>query len=401
MKCLFLSDGLLYPLSRADHSVFITKNTFFQFVDELANHFNRLTLFAPVAALPFELERSTGLFELRPSGTLQIAPAGDFASVNDYYRRFIKIWLSNRSALQRLVSEHDVMILRLPSMNAVWLQSLIIRCGIPYATYVVGNQAAIVREGGKYKGLKQLAAEGVACLHKRLSDRLVSNAKVSFFLGAELSDQFSPDATSKEQFLTSLVRDSDIVPRKPRATGECDKKTLLFVGRMAHEKGLEYLLPAVRLLVNKKIPVELLVVGDGSERNAIERQIQLLEIGNNVRLLGFVKFGSALNKLYERAQVFVLPSLSEGIPKVILEAMAKGVPVVATDVGGIPAVVRHEDNGLLVPPHDARALAAAIESVLLETGLADRLRKQGYQFVGEHTLERQAEKLSVKIKRMM
>ena len=93
------------------------------------------------------------------------------------------------------------------------------------------------------------------------------------------------------------------------------------------------------------------------------------------------------------ADVFVLPSLSEGIPRVILEAWALGVPVVATKVGGIPYLIRNGENGILVPPCSPDALSKAIEKIIDNKTLRKKLIKGGYHSVKEYTIERQIHKL--------
>lgn len=141
-------------------------------------------------------------------------------------------------------------------------------------------------------------------------------------------------------------------------------KVVLIVGRLSREKDHLTLLYAIRGL-----PVHLLIVGEGPERGKIERAIRTLGL-QNVTLTGQVV---SAEPHYALADIAVLSSLSEGSPNALLEAMAAGVAVVATSVGGIPEMVAHEESALLVQPGNREQMRAAIERLLCEDGLAPRL----------------------------
>ena len=144
-------------------------------------------------------------------------------------------------------------------------------------------------------------------------------------------------------------------------------KVILTVGRMSREKAHDDLISAFSLL-RTALPgtdLKLLVVGDGPERTRLEA----LSV-DGVRFAGQLR---DVAPYYAIADLLALPSLVEGSPNVLLEAMAAAVPVVATEVGGIPEIVRHEESALLVPPRDPAALARAMERVLTDESLASKL----------------------------
>lgn len=134
------------------------------------------------------------------------------------------------------------------------------------------------------------------------------------------------------------------------------RKIVLTVGRLEREKNFELLLNAFALL--RSLDLGLVVVGDGSLRSNLEREARRLGVAGRVRFLGHV---DPVNPFLHIADVFAMSSDIEGLPLVMLEAMAAGTPLVLTEVGGIPDVVEHEKTALLVPPGDAPALAAAIQ----------------------------------------
>ena len=145
-------------------------------------------------------------------------------------------------------------------------------------------------------------------------------------------------------------------------------------------KGIRYFLDAAISLTKKFPDARFLVVGDGDNRKELEDQACRLGLGQRVVFTGFQ---SDIPELLREAAVSVLPSLSEGLSNTLLESMAAGVPTVATSVGGNPEVVEHGVSGLLVPPRDAAALAAAMGHLLGDIDFAARLGQAGRRRVAE------------------
>jgi len=142
--------------------------------------------------------------------------------------------------------------------------------------------------------------------------------------------------------------------------------TIGAVGRLDPVKDHVSLLRAFAPLARGGWPLRLIIVGDGPMRCEIESEISALRIGENVQLLGERQEVSQVLKAFD---VFTLTSIAEGISNTILEAMASGLPVVATRVGGNPELVEHGVNGQLVKARDVAGMAAAFESYLLEPTL--------------------------------
>jgi glycosyltransferase involved in cell wall biosynthesis len=155
---------------------------------------------------------------------------------------------------------------------------------------------------------------------------------------------------------------------------------LLFVGRLRIRKGVEVLLEALRELRRKVPGAVLRIAGDGEHRAALERAAA--ELGPAVAFLG-TRDASQVRTLLRGAAALVVPSIYEGMPLVVLEAMEAGVPVVASAVSGIPEVVVDGETGWLVPPEDPEALARALEAVLTDPDEARRRGEAGRRRVAE------------------
>ena len=137
---------------------------------------------------------------------------------------------------------------------------------------------------------------------------------------------------------------------------------LVFVGRLDREKGLYETLQALRLAHELGVDARLTIAGEGPEEARLKRYAQALGIASRVSFAGGV-FGADKVDLFAQAEVFILPSYSEGLPYALLEAMAAGIPVIATPVGAIPDVISHGTHGFLVPVRDGRSIAEAIAAL--------------------------------------
>lgn len=163
----------------------------------------------------------------------------------------------------------------------------------------------------------------------------------------------------------------------PRRAVQMDKRIILFTGFLIKRKGLRYLLDALALLPPSIPTFRLVVVGEGPEEGALHEQVTALGLDDCVEFVGFQP-QAAVSAWMRQARVFVLPSLEEGQGVVLLEALASGTPVVASDVGGIGDVVAPE-VGYLVPPADPIALAGALEEVLTQDAGWQQLSQQARQ----------------------
>jgi glycosyltransferase involved in cell wall biosynthesis len=153
-----------------------------------------------------------------------------------------------------------------------------------------------------------------------------------------------------------------------------DLPVVLTIGRLSAEKGHRYLISAADILKRERpdFDFKILIVGEGHERHRLKRQVEELGLRSTVQFAGHQHNPISY---YALAKAFVLPSLSEGSPNVLLEAMMAGTPAIATGVGGVPEMVQDEYSALVVKPGDAAALAQAIERVLKDSALAYRLRE--------------------------
>lgn len=179
------------------------------------------------------------------------------------------------------------------------------------------------------------------------------------------------------------VRHNSVRPKLQAAAGDVqslrtrlgiasDERIVLTVGRLSQEKAQIDLVAAYQRLraTNPDISSKLIIVGDGPERRRLEAAADADGIRERVIFTGQI---GEVQLFYAAADVFVLPSHSEGSPNVLLEAMAANLPIVATAVGGVPEIVENNETALLVPVNDPDAMAAALVRILSDQNLAERL----------------------------
>jgi len=207
----------------------------------------------------------------------------------------------------------------------------------------------------------------VVALTRRLSDKATKKgARRVVLIPNGVDPRLIPDVPNSER------------ERIRNELGLGSGKIVLYVGRLHKIKRIDDLIRAMSEMRKRYPNVRLVVVGDGEERPRLKRLCQELGLANHVVFTGSVPL-SRVYLLMKLADAFVLPSLMEGNPRVLIEAMHCGLPIVGTDVIGINDLIEDGRNGLLAEPCDPRALAEAIELVLEDSGLARRLAENARQ----------------------
>jgi glycosyltransferase involved in cell wall biosynthesis len=165
----------------------------------------------------------------------------------------------------------------------------------------------------------------------------------------------------------------------PSARPRTPRPLILGVGRLVEKKGFQILIDALAILRDRGRGFRCLIVGEGPERSNLEARILANGLERDVRMLGAVSFSRLRQRYYNRARVLSLPCMvaadgdRDGIPTVLLEAMALGVPVVTTRVSGIPEAMDDDVEGLLAEPGNAKEIADRIDAVLADSSFADRI----------------------------
>jgi glycosyltransferase involved in cell wall biosynthesis len=180
----------------------------------------------------------------------------------------------------------------------------------------------------------------------------------------------------------------------PRLGDWSGEVRLLTVGRIEPEKNPLLLIQALaRLQKGATGDYRLIWAGEGRLAGRVLDAAEAAGVGDRVELRGFVPFGPDLLELYRDAHAFVHVALTEGAPQVIYEAMGSGLPIVATDVGGVRGALGNGDAGLLVPPHNVEELVAAVERLRADPRLRESLASRALELAGDATIESEASRV--------
>jgi glycosyltransferase involved in cell wall biosynthesis len=231
-----------------------------------------------------------------------------------------------------------------------------------------------------------LAADALEAAFRALARRLPV-----VVVGGDLAARYASSARLLE-LMVSLVAEADVVAESEAlARVESPVCRLLSVGRLDREKNPILLIETLAALRSTGQDWRLTIVGEGPLRARLQARAEELGLDGAVELRGYVPIDGELPSLYRSADAFLHISWTEGVPQVLFEAFAAGLPVVATDVGGVARAVA--DAALLIGPGDADAAAGALQRLAEEPPLRRRLVKDGLARVREHTLEAETHRL--------
>jgi glycosyltransferase involved in cell wall biosynthesis len=224
--------------------------------------------------------------------------------------------------------------------------------------------------------------------------RAVARRAQAVVTGPGIARRYGGEDDHVLAMIESVVR-ADDVAQAPRNLDWSGPVELLTVGRLDAEKNPLLLVDSfARLVREDPRGWKLTWVGGGPMEQAIRLRAAELGVEASIDLVGWVPFGDDLLGLYNRAHAFVHVSLTEGVPKVLIEALASALPIVATDVGGVGELLDGGRAGMLVPPDDSAALVAAIERVANDSLFREQLVIHGIERVRELTLEAQAQRVA-------
>jgi glycosyltransferase involved in cell wall biosynthesis len=312
---------------------------------------------------------------------LEVVGTAPFAGIGGYLRRAPVLLRANSRILRPVIASADLVWIKVPASNALLAGWLAWRAGVPRFGYVAGSAFAVAR--GRGLGL---GAQAVGLVYDLAGS--VAGGRHRIVVGRGLVDGTG--------IVTSLVEPEEIrdvagapwpaIPWRLR---------LAWAGRLASGKGLEVLLDALALLVAREEAghrVELVIIGDGPARGSLEARAARLGIADRVHWLGYVADRATYMDALASCDLFVFPSPAEGFPKVILDAMAAGLPVVATPTGAIGALGR--ERVLSVIARDPDSLASAIRVLADDPNRAKGPRAAGTAFVASHTRPAEARRLT-------
>jgi glycosyltransferase involved in cell wall biosynthesis len=323
-------------------------------------------------------------------------PGVRFVALPHYRRvtsvgRMLRVAAGSCGEFSRTLDEVDAVWIFGPHPLAVAFAAIARGKGVPLALGVRQDYVEFIRN--RLPSRWWTWSVGAAWMLDR-AFRLLARRAPTVALGGEIARRYRRGGPVLETGF-SLVPEAAIVPLEAALARSWEGELrIVSVGRLDPEKNPALLLDVLAGLRDRGTRCRLVVAGDGPLRPDLEHDAAARGLSDAVEFLGEVPNGPALWDVYRAGHLFLHVSLTEGLPQVLFEAHASGLPVVATAVGGVPAAVGHGRTGLLVPPRDAEAAVAAIERLRADDGLRERLIRAGHAAAGDETMERQLDRLA-------
>ena len=369
----------------------LAETPFVQFLAGFRAHFDEVVLISRV--FPFEGQEDA-TYEV-PMERVRVEALPAYPKIASLYLHPLRYRSSIDAVLTRTI----------PELDALWLNfghPVSLRAAAIAKKYPSLRCFGVMR--GAYERDARMRTGGprvVGALAGRVMERNLGRfARIArrrsmpcFAYGAELTERLERWGLTVFPLVDSLIRVEDVARAAPFAVE--DHTDLLFVGRMTPEKGGDTLIKALaRMDRVAGEAVTLRMVGSGPEQATWQALADELQVADKIRWDGHVEMGPELFSRYLSAKIFVMPSRTEGMPKTAFEAMRFGLPVVASEVGGLPEIVGdREDRGRLVPIDDAQALAKTLNDLLTQPDNLYKMGRNARTYAVPFTLEAQVEQM--------
>jgi glycosyltransferase involved in cell wall biosynthesis len=290
---------------------------------------------------------------------------------------FLQQFANVRQRAKDAVPAKSAVILRLPSQVANSVEGWLSRRHAPYALEVVADPYDVLSPAANRHVVAPIARQYFT---RKLQNQCKRAIAISYVTQGYLQKRYPPlttteDGSNRVKQYAVAVSDANLSPEsfvsEPRgALRDPASLSIVFVGTLESlYKGPDLLIDAVALCKAQGLPVRVRFLGIGQQTAALKKRCSRLGIDAKVEFVGSVSAGQGVRHELDQADLFVLPSRAEGVPRAMLEAMARGLPCIGSAIGGIPELLHSED---LVPPDDVPRLAQLISQVFSDQ---ERLRR--------------------------
>lgn len=263
--------------------------------------------------------------------------------------------------IRAAVNHHlqDAIILRVPSRIAANIYPILLRTGHPYGVEVVGDPYDVFAPGSVRHPLRPFFRWWFP---RQLRHQCYHACAAAYVTESSLQRRYPPNPEAFVTHYSDVELPAEAFVSSPRTQFNLRPLTIIFVGTLQQlYKAPDVLINAVGKCIKEGLDLRLVIVGDGQYRAKFQAQAVNLGIGDKVIFTGQLSKGAAVREQLDRADLYVLPSLTEGLPRAMIEAMARGLPCIGSTVGGIPELLSEND---MVPPGDVIALARKIQEVV-------------------------------------
>jgi glycosyltransferase involved in cell wall biosynthesis len=283
-------------------------------------------------------------------------------------------------SVKEAIGPEDAVILRVGSQIAATIEPMLRKSQRPFGLEVVGDPYDTFAPGAMKHPLRPFFRWSFA---RQLRQQCSAANLVAYVTEQALQRRYPPAASAFSTHYSSIDLPASAFVSAPRAVNASKRSfTLVTVGTLAQlYKAPDVLLDAVADCERNGLDVNLILIGDGKHRQELEVKAKALGLNEKVGFLGQLPAGDSVRAQLDTADVFVLPSRQEGLPRAIIEAMARALPCIGSTVGGIPELLPAED---MVPPNDSKALARKIWEIVTDPRRMARMSARNLEKAKEY-----------------
>ena len=357
-----------------EQKVWVTTTNFGIWVNEISKHVTK------VGVIAYETKRKSKNILTKLNEDVKIYSLGSKGNYMNHFERTARV----KRICREINGGWDHLVVRgiTPSQHLVW-----------YNTKSEFKSFLLVRSLNQYRKLNysplSLFLYVRNKVNEHLSKAIIRSADIFFANSPSFFKELNLIDSKRIKFvptnLVSIENYPEMIKKKPTNT-----INLLFVGRISYLKGLDELLNATKILKNKKINFNLKIVADLSSENLkYYRDLAIkFDVSEHIDWVGFIPYGSPLFEYYKNADVFILPSYTEGFPRVFWEAAIHSLPVIITSVGGIPDLLTNQKHAMLISKKDSQSIVNALLELISNDVLRHKLIHNSYELAKKYPLEK-------------
>ena len=381
------------PFWEEEGQIWTTYSPIGRYVESLAHQFRHVTVISPLRS-----DSHQALYRMNASN-ITIKNLRSFPNIQSYYFHLLHFY----SKLFRETKNCDLVHIRMPVLTGFPSYLAARYFKKPVFLVVVGENYNTIKLAG-YSGIKKKIANLIALIQDTLMKNMIRNC-LTFTNGENLFRKYSTLNQDVYLMRSSTITKDDLLPIF-RDTCSHKLYKILTVAALTPGKGTSLIPETLAFLKNRGIEVNWKYIGriaGNSGEQELKKTLQLatdLEVASQLTFQGPTGF-LELMPIYRESDIFVLPTYAEGIPRVILEAQASGLPVITTGVGGIPQAVSNGYDALLIPTGNSLAMAEAIEKVITDHELRQKLIHNGLKTAEKFTLESETALMIEKVNKVL
>jgi glycosyltransferase involved in cell wall biosynthesis len=284
------------------------------------------------------------------------------------FGEFCKRWRAVKRAAIAGIEVDDAVILKAPSILSTLVEPSLRRRGQPFAVQVIGDPRDSFSAGAMNHPLRLLFRE---VLTHQTAVQCREASAVSYVTSKKLQTRYPCRPSVFQNGVSDVVLPADFIALEARVKAPNTPLRIITVGSLEQlYKGTDTLVEATHLCVQTGLDLNLIIVGGGRYRPMLEERTRCLGIAARIEFKGLLPAGEAVMAELDKCDLFVLPSRADGLPRAMVEAMARALPCIGSTVGGLPELL---DPICLVPPGDSRLLANKIIEVVSTPGMLSRM----------------------------